>query len=247
MFVIFGTRGITSTVQLSMFHCPRCGSLREGKLKQVRSFFTLYFIPVIPLNVLGRYVECSGCKGTYVEEILQYDPNAQQQVFIDTMAQFDAVSQYVDSSDCGVTYSEQVSQYEPLARQQVLFDQMLRVMVLAALADGVVDADEQAEIDRQYLGLTGLPVTEDKLNGEVGQALGSGVTLNDYVAKIATEYTPQDKDQLIRLAYTVMSAHGPLEDGHRQQLAGLARTLEIPDDQFLGYLRQLREEANELV
>jgi uncharacterized tellurite resistance protein B-like protein len=31
----------------------------------VRRWFTLYFIPVIPLGILGAYVECSGCHNTY--------------------------------------------------------------------------------------------------------------------------------------------------------------------------------------
>lgn len=204
--IIWGTRGITSTVEESTFHCPQCRTQRDGRLKQVRRFFTLYFIPIIPLDVAGRYVECTGCAGTYAEEILQYDP---------------------------------------VAEQQKTFDEMLRVMILAALADGQVDTDERSEIKRQYTAMAGLPVSEDKLDEEVRFAVQSGTTLNDFVAKVAPDYSPQGKGLVIRLTYSVMSAHGPLEQGHKQQLAGLAKTLGIPDDQFLDFLRQLREEANE--
>lgn len=45
--------------------------------KNVRNFFTLYFIPVIPLNKLGEYVECSQCKGTFDVSVLTYDPAEQ--------------------------------------------------------------------------------------------------------------------------------------------------------------------------
>lgn len=50
-------------------------------MKRVRRFFTLYFIPCIPLNVLGEYVECPKCRGTYDPEVLKYDPGAEQRQF----------------------------------------------------------------------------------------------------------------------------------------------------------------------
>jgi len=76
--IIWGSRGLTSTVVATQFHCPQCSTLRDGSLKQVRNFFTLYFIPLIPLNVAGRFVECSSCGGTFAEEILSYDPEKEQ-------------------------------------------------------------------------------------------------------------------------------------------------------------------------
>jgi tellurite resistance protein len=72
--IIFGTRGITTTPERGNFHCPRCQTTRPYNLKRVRRFFTLYFIPVIPLDKLGEYVECPTCQGTYSPEILTYDP-----------------------------------------------------------------------------------------------------------------------------------------------------------------------------
>jgi len=44
----------------------------------VRRFFTLYFIPCIPLDVLGEYVECQDCTSTYKPDVLDYDPAASQ-------------------------------------------------------------------------------------------------------------------------------------------------------------------------
>ena len=46
----------------------------RGALKQVRRYFTLYFIPIIPLDVAGRFVECQSCGGSFAEEVLSYDP-----------------------------------------------------------------------------------------------------------------------------------------------------------------------------
>jgi len=44
----------------------------------VNRFFTLYFIPLIPLGRIGSYVECGSCAQTYSEEVLRHDPIAEQ-------------------------------------------------------------------------------------------------------------------------------------------------------------------------
>ena len=71
--IIFGTRGITSTKRKGEFHCPTCDSMGQYRLKHVRKFFTLYFIPLIPLNSLGSYIECGSCSLTFDPEVLNYN------------------------------------------------------------------------------------------------------------------------------------------------------------------------------
>lgn len=90
-FIIFGTRGVNMTKDKGSMYCPRCGPNSNYKLINVRRFFTLYFIPLIPLDKLGEFVECQGCKGSYDPEILHYDPEKQQQEF--EMAYFNAIIQ----------------------------------------------------------------------------------------------------------------------------------------------------------
>ena len=75
--IIFGTRGVAKSLAGGSFHCPTCGDGSPYKHKRMRRFFTLYFIPVIPLNQLGEYVECQRCKGTYHLEVLQHQPEAE--------------------------------------------------------------------------------------------------------------------------------------------------------------------------
>ena len=72
--IIFGSRGITTTPDRGEFHCPSCGAQQQYARRRVRRFFTLYFIPVIPLDMLGEYIECGNCKGTYKAEVLDYRP-----------------------------------------------------------------------------------------------------------------------------------------------------------------------------
>jgi uncharacterized tellurite resistance protein B-like protein/uncharacterized Zn finger protein (UPF0148 family) len=73
-FIIFGTRGIRSTVKQGTFFCPQCVSEKNYKHKKVTQFFTLYFIPLIPLGNKGEYVECQTCRNTYIERVLQMRP-----------------------------------------------------------------------------------------------------------------------------------------------------------------------------
>jgi hypothetical protein len=76
--IIFGTTTLNSTKQTGSFHCPRCSMQRGYEHKKANRFFTLYFIPVIPLGSAGEYVQCSACGGTYGVEVLHYDPQADQ-------------------------------------------------------------------------------------------------------------------------------------------------------------------------
>ena len=81
LFIIFGTRGVTYNSGKGTFFCPSCNEYRDYEQKRCRRVFTLYFIPVIPLDLLQEYVECKACKGTYKLEALQYDPAANKEKF----------------------------------------------------------------------------------------------------------------------------------------------------------------------
>jgi len=78
--IIFGTRGITYNKAKGEFHCPSCRE-RNYQWRRVRRFFTLYFIPVIPLDLLGEYIECDTCQDTFKLGVLEYDPRGEQQAF----------------------------------------------------------------------------------------------------------------------------------------------------------------------
>jgi hypothetical protein len=69
--IIWGSRGLTSILDKGTFYCPQCNERRDYKLKQVRPFFTLFFIPIFPIGAAQRYVECKGCRGTFREEVLR--------------------------------------------------------------------------------------------------------------------------------------------------------------------------------
>jgi len=80
--IIFGTRGVRSTKATGTFNCPQCETERGYRHRKVTQFFTLYFIPLIPLGSKGEYVECNHCKGTFIPRVLNTNKTASKQQFM---------------------------------------------------------------------------------------------------------------------------------------------------------------------
>jgi hypothetical protein len=79
MILIWGFRVRSSTVGTGQFFCPPCGGDRAYNQKTARRWFTLFFIPLIPLKVLGEYYECATCKSTYSSAVLSLPTTATMQ------------------------------------------------------------------------------------------------------------------------------------------------------------------------
>ena len=75
--IIWGWRAITRNGESGQFNCPNCNVRRPYQRKKIQRFFTLYFIPIIPLQVLQESIECQVCKKRYVPEVLTHDPAAE--------------------------------------------------------------------------------------------------------------------------------------------------------------------------
>lgn len=80
--IIFGTRGVKSTMKEGQFNCPQCEANKPYKHKKVTRFFTLYFIPLIPMGRVGEFVECQECKGTFIPKVLDYNKSAGANQFL---------------------------------------------------------------------------------------------------------------------------------------------------------------------
>lgn len=79
MLIIFGFRIFYRTVGQGVFHCRKCGGDRRYRHRSGRRYFTLFFIPVIPLNRTGDHVQCLTCKTRYVMDVLSLPTAAQMQ------------------------------------------------------------------------------------------------------------------------------------------------------------------------
>jgi hypothetical protein len=79
LLIIFGLRVFYRTIAQGTFHCRRCGGDREYRHRAGRRWFTLFFLPVIPLNSVGEHVQCATCRARYVTEVLSQPTTAQMQ------------------------------------------------------------------------------------------------------------------------------------------------------------------------
>jgi tellurite resistance protein len=76
VLLIWGWRTRMKTLGTGTFFSPAAGADAPYRLVEARRWFTLFFIPVIPLKVLGTFVECQATKATYDQEILRRPTNA---------------------------------------------------------------------------------------------------------------------------------------------------------------------------
>ncbi|MCA8902420.1 MAG: TerB family tellurite resistance protein [Hyphomonas sp.] len=68
--IIFGTKATRKLLDKGSFDCPQCNQTTNFEKRRARTWFHLYFIPLIPLKTYPAYVECKACKGTFVEGVL---------------------------------------------------------------------------------------------------------------------------------------------------------------------------------
>jgi len=68
--IIYGWRTSESTLGQGVFDCPRCRTQQTCRHLAMNRWFTLYFIPVIPLGRIGEQVECSGCFSRYSSDVM---------------------------------------------------------------------------------------------------------------------------------------------------------------------------------
>ncbi|MFC5181704.1 zinc ribbon domain-containing protein [Actinomadura harenae] len=99
MLIIFGFRVVYFTLDRGVFHCPNCGGDRDYRRRQGRNFFTLFFIPLLPLNRTGPEIaECDTCHGRWTTAVLAVPTSAQLGAMPGTLLRM-AVVQVLRSGD----------------------------------------------------------------------------------------------------------------------------------------------------
>lgn len=71
LFIIWGSKGRTRSVGRGEFFCPTCKHSTPYEQMKASRYFTLYFVPLFPMDTLGEWVKCSRCQGEYDSRILQ--------------------------------------------------------------------------------------------------------------------------------------------------------------------------------
>ena len=70
MIILFGTKVRYTTLSAGQFYCPQCKARRDYELRKARYWFTIYFIPLIPLKTLGEFVKCLTCGTNFQKDVL---------------------------------------------------------------------------------------------------------------------------------------------------------------------------------
>ena len=150
MLIIWGLRVIYHTIGEGVFRCRKCGGDRQYRLRAGRRFFTVFFIPIIPLNKAGEHVQCTTCRTRYVMEVLSL-PTAEQTQTALPAGMRAAATAVLRAGDPA----------SPAARQRAL------AVIAGAGAQGYTDADldpdmaRPAEAVRGALGRVAQQLTPD--------------------------------------------------------------------------------------
>lgn len=150
MLIIWGFRVFYRTLGEGVFHCRKCGGDRQYRHRAGRRFFTLFFIPVIPLAKTGEHVQCTTCKTRYVMDVLSLPTAAQMQAALP-----------VGMRAAAAAMLRAGGQGSPAARQRAV------EAINGAGAQGYADADldfdaaQPAEATRRALGQVTRQLTPD--------------------------------------------------------------------------------------
>lgn len=68
--IIWGSKARKTVTQSGDFFCPSCRDDRSYTTYKWEKYFTLYFIPLFPMELLGSHVECHGCRGEFNIDVL---------------------------------------------------------------------------------------------------------------------------------------------------------------------------------
>lgn len=73
MFFIFGLGPKTKVIETNQFVCPVCRTRSSYELKQQRNYFSLFFIPLIPLSKpKNSFVQCLNCRTQMPSTVLDH-------------------------------------------------------------------------------------------------------------------------------------------------------------------------------
>lgn len=61
MFIIYGWSTWDSIDSRGTFNCEECRAPQQYELHRSTTYFTLFFVPILPLRSVGGQVKCTGC------------------------------------------------------------------------------------------------------------------------------------------------------------------------------------------
>jgi len=207
--IVYGTYGITySKGEPGQFHCPTCSATQAYRHRRVRRFFHIFFIPLIPLNLAGEYVECGTCKGTYKLEVL---------------AMMKGIAN-------GVAHA---SQQLPLSEGQ---RGVRRILALMLLADGRVEESELTAIIEFLRYSERRDVTRDEVLAEIEAARREPADVEAYCRNMMGFLNEQGRADVLKAAQVIASADGHVDPAEQRLLERIGVALGMRPNQVSSQL-----------
>ena len=204
MLLVFGFRIRLSTVASLVLFCPTCGGDRVGARRSARRWFTLFWIPLIPLNRVGEVVECETCHTRYDPAVADQPTTASLAAILDdavrVLTAMIVRTGRVDSAELRTTAVDHVARVLPayddavLAGDVAALDPALAEQYVAPLADGLeVTGKERLVADLVRVAMADGTVTADqrRVIDLAGRGLGLTPThVTGIVASAVADRTP---------------------------------------------------------
>jgi uncharacterized tellurite resistance protein B-like protein len=218
--IIFGTRGVRSTVTEGTFVCPQCVSAQHYKHKKVTQFFTLYFIPLIPMGNKGEYVECLGCRNTYITRILQMQPTVD---ITERQAKPTPVSQpqgQLGAAFAGSAGSTTSTNIEP-EKDKVI----KKLLIMMILADGKIDNTEIVTFHKVYHESTGQTVRD--IYKEIDDVKAENKSPHQYLKEVVNVLNQEGKEAILKASMRIAAADGDIDPSEIRMVENFGKALEL--------------------
>lgn len=233
--IIFGTRGVRSTIKEGNFNCPQCANNRNYKHKKVTQFFTLYFIPLIPLGNKGEYVECLSCYNTYVTRVLELSQSTQKE-------QQHSQQNENSTSNIGSTISVAASQTRVAADIEPEKNKVIKkLLIMMILADGVVDSAEIQTFHRVYKESTGQVVVD--LVKDMDEVRNENKSAYQYLKGVVNFINQEGKEAILKASMQIAAADGDIDPAEIRMVENFGKALEMTTSEVRTIIESIKQVA----
>ena len=205
MLIIFGFRINFRTIGTIEFFCPRCGGDRQGNQRTARRWFTVFWIPIIPLNQVGEVLECTTCHTRFEPAVAEQPTTASLQVILGNAVRV-VTAMIVRTGDHASTAMRAAAVEDVLAVDSAYNDATLASdlaavdpaqaeQYVAPLAEGIqIAGKERLLSDLVRVALAGGTVTADqrRVIDLAGRGLGlTAAHITGIVSSVAAARSPE--------------------------------------------------------
>ena len=154
------------------------------------------------------------------------------------------LGQFVECSTCKGTFEPSVLTYDPGVEAQkveaLLMTAIKQMMIHVCLADGSIDPEEVAQIQKIYHELTGAQLAEADLLEEINLIANSANTLYGMIDHLNGQLNDHGKETAIRSAYMIAAADGNVDHNEMELIQRIAHRMGMSPTHLTGILASVQ-------